>query len=378
MRALFLLLICASLFGDELPDSTTIRNFSGMMSNRPYNDMLQVMHINGMNTRPRAIVDQARHLNSELNHVPCHYLGHPTQGVGKDLVRCIAERHFAHESSTVDDLTNSIVDKFFNLSSNGRLVLIPWSEGVMITDKSLNRLPQWMRDRIEVIAFGGPVVIKSGKAASVTNILARGDRVARLGIQHYRSRANKNDYDVRIIDGNKHRWINGPYDSLRKQLLNKIEERYLPKDRARDIVSMTVESNLMGENYRLVADVFVHRWPESAVYAVEASGMLSGFPDTVEAYLRNPEQWTGRAPHSMEFRADIQDVIPAGSNIQITKVERRKEGGEIYYDVIAIADGYSHCWSKLDISHLFLITYSDSDPEIRPNPKYLREVSIQD
>jgi RHS repeat-associated protein len=128
------------------------------------------IYINGMQNPYEECSQFARHLSSTYD-IDLYHVYNAYEGVFRDVLRTAAEMN-SYKSAQIH-LTAQLVRE--TIDKGNHAAIFPFSEGVLITKKALELLPENYYKNITIHAFRGPTIIEKKMGHSVMNYISSSD-----------------------------------------------------------------------------------------------------------------------------------------------------------------------------------------------------------
>lgn len=172
---------------------------SGRVGHAADSSKLRHRYVNGMLNSSEVARETAEQFSIESLSTGCYYTHLPCHGFFPQLMEVLGMWLGFRSSDAVDHLVNDILNDFSQLDADGMLMLYAHSAGTLITRAALKKIPDELRQRIEVYAYGGPDWIGRSAAGKVCNYCYRNDPVALGSLLKHPCGPSSSGYNVREI-----------------------------------------------------------------------------------------------------------------------------------------------------------------------------------
>ncbi len=172
---------------------------SGRVGHAEDSSKLRHRFVNGMSNSCEDVRETAEQFSLDHLSTGCYYTHVPCRGFVPQLFEVLGMWLGIGSSDAVDLLVNDILNDFSQLDGDGMLMLYAHSAGTLVTRAALRKIPDELRQRIEVYAYGGPDWIGRSAAGKVCNYCYRNDPVALGSLLMHPCGASSSGYNVREI-----------------------------------------------------------------------------------------------------------------------------------------------------------------------------------
>ncbi len=173
----------AMLLTRDPPNTTYVIRFWGVEKTlqhgvynvgvNPTNPLLGIGYINGMNTEPARAAAQAKMISEELGDVSIKLVYNCTMCVPLDLGRCCLGVTGIADSGAVQLLGDTWMDFFKQADPAALYLQYCFSEGAIVTNNALNKVPKELAKRIYVVAIAPGQLISSDSCYYAINYVTK-------------------------------------------------------------------------------------------------------------------------------------------------------------------------------------------------------------